>query len=58
VKRRWRGATFAITVKNPNGVQTGVTTVTLNGKMVRVTGGFAIRPQESGTVNEVVVVMG
>jgi N,N'-diacetylchitobiose phosphorylase len=54
VTRQWRGATFEITVKNPNGVQKGVASTTLNGKPVR----GPIKPQPAGSVNEVVVVMG
>jgi len=62
VKRRWRGATYEITVKNPKGVQKGVESVALNGEPVSGAGNgagkIAIGPQPSGTVNEVVVVMG
>jgi N,N'-diacetylchitobiose phosphorylase len=54
VTRQWRGAIFEITVKNPNGVQKGVASTTLNGKPVR----GPIKPQPAGSVNEVVVVMG
>ena len=54
VTREWRGATYHITVNNPGGVQKGVKSVTLNGKAVE----GAITPQATGSVNEVVVVMG
>jgi N,N'-diacetylchitobiose phosphorylase len=54
VKRRWRGATYAITVKNPMGVEKGVVSVTLNGDAVD----GVVRAQTGGTVNEVLVVMG
>lgn len=54
VSRKWRGATFQITVKNPHGVRKGVSSTTLNGK--RVQGNIA--PQPTGSVNQVVVVMG
>jgi N,N'-diacetylchitobiose phosphorylase len=54
VIRQWRGATFEITVKNPNGVQNGVLSTTLNGKAVE----GPIAAQAAGTVNKVVVVMG
>jgi N,N'-diacetylchitobiose phosphorylase len=54
VTRQWRGATFKITVRNPNGVQKGVTATTLNGKLVQ----GPIKPQPAGSVNEVVVAMG
>ena len=52
--RQWRGATYRILVQNPDGVQKGVRSVTLNGQPVA----FPIAPQAAGTVNEVVVVMG
>jgi N,N'-diacetylchitobiose phosphorylase len=54
VTRRWRGATYHITVQNPNGVQIGVRSVTLNGKPAE----FPLWPRVEGSVNEVVVVMG
>jgi N,N'-diacetylchitobiose phosphorylase len=54
VTRVWRGATYHIVVKNPNGVQKGVKTITLNGRPVE----NPIPPQEAGSVNEVIVVMG
>ena len=54
VTRKWRGATFNIIVKNPNGVQKGVQAITLNGEPIEC----PIPPQEAGSVNEVVVMMG
>ena len=54
VQRQWRGATYHITVQNPDGVEKGVKSVTLNGQSVA----GAIAPQPAGTVNDVVVVMG
>jgi N,N'-diacetylchitobiose phosphorylase len=54
VSRQWRGAGYRISVKNPNGIQKGVKSITLNGKPV--TG--AIPPQPAGSTNDVVVVMG
>lgn len=54
ITRRWRNATFHIAVKNPNGVEKGVKSVTLNGK--RLSG--AIPEQPASSVNEVVVTMG
>ena len=53
VSRRWRGATFEITVRNPHGVEKGVTAVTLNGKPVN----GAVSPQPAGSINELIVVM-
>jgi N,N'-diacetylchitobiose phosphorylase len=54
VVRRWRGATYKISVKNPNGVQKGVKSVTLNGRQVKC----PIPPQKAGSVSDVVVTMG
>jgi len=41
-------------VENPDGVQKGVKSVTLNGKSVTM----PIPPQKRGSVNEIVVTMG
>jgi N,N'-diacetylchitobiose phosphorylase len=54
VVRKWRGATFNIVVKNPNGVQKGIRAITLNGKSIRC----PIPPQPAGTTNDVLVTMG
>jgi N,N'-diacetylchitobiose phosphorylase len=54
VKRQWRGATYNITVENPDGVQKGVRTVTLNGKSTTM----PLPAQKPGSVNDVVVTMG
>jgi N,N'-diacetylchitobiose phosphorylase len=54
VTRQWRGATYHIMVENPDGVEKGVKSVTLNGKPVTTT----IAAQASGSMNEVVVTMG
>ncbi len=54
VTRRWRGATFEITVKNPHGVEKGVVAATLNGSPVH----GAVKPQPAGSVNELIVTMG
>jgi N,N'-diacetylchitobiose phosphorylase len=54
VQRQWRNATYHITVQNPDGVEKGVKSITLNGEPVD----GAIPPQAEGTVNEVIVVMG
>jgi N,N'-diacetylchitobiose phosphorylase len=54
VTRQWRGATFEIAVKNPNGVEKGVAETTLNGISLQ----GPIKAQEAGSVNQVVVVMG
>jgi len=54
VVRQWRGATYKISVKNPEGFEKGVKTVALNGTPIQ----GAIPPQAAGSVNEVLVVMG
>ena len=53
VVRQWRGATFSISVSNPDGVEKGVKLVTLNGRPIQ----GAIPPQPAGSVNNVQVVM-
>lgn len=52
--RKWRGATYHITVKNPDRIQKGVKVITLNGRPV--TG--EIPPQAAGGSYEVVAIMG
>ncbi len=54
VTRKWRGATYHITVNNPDGVEKGVKSILLNGAPVD----GAVPQQAAGTVNEVVVTMG
>jgi N,N'-diacetylchitobiose phosphorylase len=54
VVRKWRGATYTIRVKNPDGVHKGVKSVLLNGKPTTL----PIPPQKAGTASDVVVVMG
>jgi N,N'-diacetylchitobiose phosphorylase len=54
VSRQWRGATYEIEVRNPDGVEKGVKTVTVNGAPVA----GPIPPQPEHTTNAVVVVMG
>jgi len=54
VERRWRGATLRITVKNPDGIEKGVRSITLDGSPVSE----VIPVQESGTVHRVDVLMG
>jgi N,N'-diacetylchitobiose phosphorylase len=54
VTRQWRGATFEITVQNPEGVEKGVRATTLNGQPIE----GPIPPQPAGSVNHVAVVMG
>jgi N,N'-diacetylchitobiose phosphorylase len=54
VTRRWRGATYQITVKNPQGVQKGVRSIRLNGITVE----NPIPPQAKRSFNQVIVEMG
>lgn len=54
VTRVFRGKTFNIQVTNPDNVEKGVRSITVNGKP---TSG-AINPEECATTNEVLVVMG
>ena len=54
IRREWRRATYHILVKNPDGVQKGVKTISLNGEAIE--GGIPL--QKAGSVNEIVVYMG
>jgi N,N'-diacetylchitobiose phosphorylase len=54
VSRQLRGATYEIDVRNPNGVEKGVQSVTLNGRPIAGPVPF----QPAGSTNTVVVVMG
>jgi len=54
VQRQWRGATYQITVKNPNHVQKGVVSITLDG--AAITGTVPIQP--AGSHHQIEVVMG
>jgi N,N'-diacetylchitobiose phosphorylase len=54
VTRMWRGATYQIQINNPNGVQKGIKSIHLNGKLVE----GPVPMQEAGTLNEVIVEMG
>ena len=51
--RKWRGADFAITVKNPNHVEKGVKEILVNGKKVDY-----ISEQPKGSKNTIEVIMG
>jgi N,N'-diacetylchitobiose phosphorylase len=53
VRRIWRGATYDITVQNPNHSEKGVKQVSLNGRP----SAHIVPAQPPGTVNAVVVVM-
>jgi N,N'-diacetylchitobiose phosphorylase len=54
IVRLWRGARYHITVKNPDGVQKGVKSVTLN----RQKASGLIPQQQPGSSNEIVMTMG
>ncbi|HEY9165725.1 MAG TPA: GH116 family glycosyl hydrolase [Candidatus Kryptonia bacterium] len=54
VERKWRGATYRISVENPEGVEKGVVSIELNGKPI--SGAIPVQPK--GSVNEVRAVMG
>jgi N,N'-diacetylchitobiose phosphorylase len=54
VTRRWRGATFHITVRNPNGAEKGVRSITLNGSPIQ----GPLPPQAPGSTHRVSVLMG
>ncbi|MGO2161902.1 MAG: GH36-type glycosyl hydrolase domain-containing protein, partial [Vibrio toranzoniae] len=54
VTRQWRGATYNITVQNPNAVSKGVTSITINGESIE----GAIPVQAEGSVNDIVVALG
>jgi N,N'-diacetylchitobiose phosphorylase len=54
VTRQWRGATFNISVRNPNGVQKGVRAITLNGAPTE----GPLPPQEAGSVHDIIATMG
>jgi N,N'-diacetylchitobiose phosphorylase len=54
IQRKWRGATYNITVKNPEGVEKGVKEILLNGKKIEEI--IPIQPKLS--INEIEVIMG
>jgi len=54
ITRKWRNASFKITVNNPNGVEKGVKSVVLDGKPYS----GAIPPQPANSFHEVIVTMG
>ncbi len=53
VTRQWRGATYQISVQNPDGVSKGVKSITVNGEQVE-----AIEAQPQGSINQITVVLG
>jgi cellobiose phosphorylase len=55
ISRKFRGAVYNIKIENPDSVNAGVKTITLNGKPIE---GNLIPVQDEGTVNSVTVRMG
>ena len=55
VTRKYRGATYNITVTNPSHVSKGVKSLTLNGNAID---GYIVPPQQAGTVCNVEVTLG
>jgi cellobiose phosphorylase len=56
VTRRWRGATYAITVKNPGGVNKGVKSISVDGKLLPA--GAPVPSFGDGKMHTVEAVMG
>jgi cellobiose phosphorylase len=54
-KRNFRGAVYEIAVKNPNGVEYGIKSITVDGNEIS---GNLIKPHSDGKVHKVEVVMG
>ncbi|HSR16618.1 MAG TPA: glycosyl hydrolase family 65 protein, partial [Ignavibacteriaceae bacterium] len=54
VKRKWRGAVYNVKVKNPDSIEKGVKSISLNGNLIE----NCIPIQEAGSENEVEVIMG
>jgi cellobiose phosphorylase len=55
ISRRFRGKLFNITINNPNGVEKGIASITLNGKQLDTS---RIPVELAKNVNEVIVTMG
>ncbi|HTY10554.1 MAG TPA: N,N'-diacetylchitobiose phosphorylase [Bacteroidota bacterium] len=54
VTRKWRGTTYKIRVKNPDGVEKGVRSIVLDGKEMS----GPVAPKDAGSSHEVIVTMG
>ena len=52
VKRKFRGATYNITIENPNGLNSGIECINLDGTIIN---GNIIPPQPAGNYNVQVV---
>lgn len=55
IRRPFRGAVYEVTIKNPDGVESGVKQITVDGK--KLTGNL-IRPHRDGKIHRVEVIMG
>ncbi|MBI2870462.1 MAG: hypothetical protein HYY14_02000 [Candidatus Omnitrophica bacterium] len=55
IRRPFRGAVYEITLRNPEGVTSGVREVTVDGKKIE---GNVVRPHSDGKVHQVEVLMG
>ena len=55
VTRKYRNATYYIHVQNPNHVEKGISSMTINGEPVL---GICVKPQENITEYHVEVIMG
>ncbi len=56
VTRKWRGATYAVEIRNPQGVETGVAELYFDGE--KVTGNAIPAPKKRGRRHRVLAVMG
>jgi len=54
-KRHFRGAVYEITVKNPNGVERGIKSISVDGKEIS---GDVIKPHGDSKTHKVEVLMG
>jgi N,N'-diacetylchitobiose phosphorylase len=54
VERNWRGAQYNIFVQNPDGIEKGIKSITINGEITK----NPIPIQPKGSVNEIEVIMG
>lgn len=55
IRRPFRGAVYEITIKNPDGVEAGISRITLDGKEISTN---LIAPHSDGNVHKIEVVMG
>ena len=55
IRRPFRGAVYEITIKNPNGVSSGVKQISVDGKLQTPT---LVRPHQDGKIHQVEVILG